>query len=149
MGTFTTAYSQTLAVEVSETGGQYVEAPVSGSRGPAREGTLVAMLAGNDEAIEHVEPLINAMCAQRFRCGAVPAALSMKLAVNTFLITMVTGLAETFHFAAQTGADTEVELRQRVAHRPRCRARCGRTRGRWRSSPGGGGAGTAALAVAG
>ncbi|MCF0091883.1 NAD(P)-dependent oxidoreductase [Micromonospora sp. MH99] len=108
MGTFTTAYSRTLAVQVSESGGRYVEAPVSGSRGPATEGTLVAMLAGDDEAIGHVEPLIDAMCAQRFRCGAVPAALSMKLAVNTFLITMVTGLAETFHFAAQTGADTEV-----------------------------------------
>ncbi|MGN6324637.1 NAD(P)-dependent oxidoreductase, partial [Pseudolysinimonas sp.] len=99
MGTFTTAFSSALATEVDAAGGRYVEAPVSGSRGPAEQGTLVAMLAGDPEAIEHVEPVVAAMCAQSFRCGPVPAALTMKLAVNTFLITMVTGLAETFHFA--------------------------------------------------
>ncbi|WP_217181687.1 NAD(P)-dependent oxidoreductase [Streptomyces sp. AC495_CC817] len=108
MGTFTPAYSRALADEVHAAGGVYVEAPVSGSRGPAAEGTLVAMLAGPDEALDEVAPVIDAMCAQRFVCGEVPAALGMKLAVNTFLITMVTGLAEAFHFAAATGADPEV-----------------------------------------
>ncbi|GAA4178115.1 NAD(P)-dependent oxidoreductase [Gryllotalpicola koreensis] len=108
MGTFTTAYSQALAADVHAHGGRYVEAPVSGSRGPATEGTLVAMLAGSEDAIADIEPIIDAMCAQRFRCGPVPSALATKLAVNTFLITMVTGLAETFHFAARTGVDAEV-----------------------------------------
>jgi 3-hydroxyisobutyrate dehydrogenase len=32
-------------------------------------------------------------------CGPVPDAVLMKLAVNLFLITMVTGLAEAYHFA--------------------------------------------------
>lgn len=108
MGTFRTAFSELLARDIALSGGRYVEAPVSGSRQPAIEATLVAMLAGDDEAVEDVEPLIDAMCAQRFRCGRVPAALSMKLAVNTFLITMVTGLAETFHVAAEMGVDTNV-----------------------------------------
>lgn len=108
MGTFTTAFSRALAHDVATAGGRYVEAPVSGSRGPAVDGTLVAMLAGDDAAIADVEPLIAAMCARSFRCGAVPAALAMKFAVNTFLITMVTGLAETFHFAARSGADLDV-----------------------------------------
>lgn len=108
MGTFTTAFSSALAAEVDAAGGRYVEAPVSGSRGPAEQGTLVAMLAGDPAAIAHVEPIVVAMCAQSFRCGPVPAALTMKLAVNTFLITMVTGLAETFHFAAGADADLDV-----------------------------------------
>jgi len=108
MGTFTTAFSEALAADVAAAGGRYVEAPVSGSRGPAVDGTLVAMLAGDDDAIAHVEPLIDLMCGSRFRCGPVPAALATKLAVNSYLISMVTALAETFHLAARTGVDVEV-----------------------------------------
>ncbi|OJU41500.1 MAG: 2-hydroxy-3-oxopropionate reductase [Microbacterium sp. 69-10] len=117
MGTFTTAFSRTLAAQMKAAGGRYVEAPVSGSRGPATEGTLVAMLAGDASAIAHVEPVVDAMCSQTFRCGEIPAALSMKLAVNTFLITMVTGLAETFHIAGRIGADQDV-LREVLAAGP-------------------------------
>lgn len=108
MGTVTPGYSRRLADDIAAAGGAYVEAPVSGSRGPATDGTLVAMLAGPPDAVARIEPLVDAMCAQRFACGAVPAALTMKLAVNTFLITMVTGLAEAFHFARTTGADPAV-----------------------------------------
>ncbi|MGN6325419.1 NAD(P)-dependent oxidoreductase [Pseudolysinimonas sp.] len=108
MGTFTTAFSRALADDVARAGGRYVEAPVSGSRGPAVDGALVAMLAGDDDAVAEVEPLIDLMCGARFRCGDVPAALATKLAVNSFLITMVTGLAETFHIAERTGVDPDV-----------------------------------------
>ena len=108
MGTVTPGYSRGLAADVAAAGGAYVEAPVSGSRVPAMEGTLVAMLAGPEDAVAEVAPIVDAMCAQRFVCGAAPAALTMKLAVNTFLITMVTGLAEAFHFAEVTGADPRV-----------------------------------------
>jgi 3-hydroxyisobutyrate dehydrogenase len=45
------------------------------------------------------------MCRAIMPCGAVPNALLMKLAVNLFLITMVTGLAEASHFAARHGLD--------------------------------------------
>lgn len=108
MGTVTPGYSRALADEIGAAGGSYVEAPVSGSRGPAIDGTLVAMLAGPDDALAEVAPLVDVMCAQRFSCGAVPAALTMKLAVNTFLIALVTGLAEAFHFADVVGADPRI-----------------------------------------
>lgn len=108
MGTFTTTFSERLEADVRSAGGRYVEAPVSGSREPATEGTLVGMLAGSTDAVEHVEAVVAAMCGRTFRCGEVPAALTMKLAVNTFLITMVTGLAETFHFAARSGLDPDL-----------------------------------------
>jgi 3-hydroxyisobutyrate dehydrogenase len=48
------------------------------------------------------------MCADSFVCGAAaPDALLMKLAVNLFLITTVTGLTEAFHFADRHGLDVE------------------------------------------
>jgi 3-hydroxyisobutyrate dehydrogenase len=45
------------------------------------------------------------MCHEVIMCGPVPNALLMKLSVNLFLITMVTGLAEAAHFADRHGLD--------------------------------------------
>lgn len=105
MGTTSPGYSRALEADVKAAGGRYVEAPVSGSREPARAGRLVGMLAGDEDAVADVEPLLAPVCHQTFGCGAVPDALLMKLSVNLFLITQVTGLAEAFHFADRHGID--------------------------------------------
>ncbi|WP_219508426.1 NAD(P)-dependent oxidoreductase [Nonomuraea ceibae] len=105
MGTTSPAYSAGLDADVRAAGGRYVEAPVSGSRGPAEEGRLVAMLAGDPGAVADVRPLLRPMYHKSVVCGPAPSALLMKLAVNLFLITMVTGLAEATHFAAGHGLD--------------------------------------------
>ncbi|WBB80569.1 NAD(P)-dependent oxidoreductase [Micromonospora sp. WMMD882] len=106
MGTVAAGYSRALADEVATAGGYYVEAPVSGSRGPAEAGRLVAMVAGDDPtAVARCRPALTPMCAEVFDCGPPPSALVMKFAVNIFLITMVTGLAESVHFAEEHGAD--------------------------------------------
>ena len=107
MGTTAPAYSRGLEADVRAAGGRYVEAPVSGSRGPAQAGELVAMLAGEPEAVATVRPLLGPMCRQAVECGPVPSALTMKLAVNLYLITTVTGLAEAAHFAAVHGLDMD------------------------------------------
>jgi 3-hydroxyisobutyrate dehydrogenase len=109
MGTTAPEYSAGLGEAVTQAGGRYVEAPVSGSRGPAEQGQLVAMLAGDPQDLSRVRPLLAPMCRETVDCGAGPGtALLMKLAVNTFLISMVTGLAEAFHFARGHGLDTGV-----------------------------------------
>jgi len=105
MGTTSAGYSQALAAEIEAAGGRYVEAPVSGSRKPAEAGQLVVMLAGAAADVEAVRALVKPLCRDSFVCGAVPSALTMKLAVNLFLITMVTGLTEATHFAERHGID--------------------------------------------
>ena len=107
MGTTSPEYSRGLDDDIRAAGGRYVEAPVSGSRGPAESGRLVAMLAGEPTAVAEILPLLHGVCHQAVECGPVPTALLMKLSVNIFLITMVTGLAEAFHFADQVGLDTQ------------------------------------------
>jgi len=107
MGTTAPEYSQGLESDVRAAGGRYVEAPVSGSRGPAEAGELVAMLAGEPSAVAAVRPLLRPLCREAFDCGPVPNALLMKLAVNLHLITMVTGLSEAFHFADRNGLDLQ------------------------------------------
>jgi len=105
MATTSPKYSQGLEADVRAAGGQYVEAPVSGSRKPAESAQLVAMLAGESATVECVRPVLAPMCRSSVFCGAVPKALLMKLAVNQFMITMTAGLAEGVHFARSHGLD--------------------------------------------
>ncbi|WP_433336179.1 NAD(P)-dependent oxidoreductase [Spirillospora sp. CA-294931] len=105
MGTVSPPYSDRLRADITAAGGRYVEAPVSGSRGPAETGDLVVMLAGDPGDVERVRPVLAPLCSRSVDCGPVPGALLMKLAVNTFLITMVTGLTEAYHFADRHGLD--------------------------------------------
>ncbi len=107
MGTTAPAYSEALGRDVVRAGGRYVEAPVSGSRLPAVEGRLVAMLAGDDGDLDEVETVVGPTCASVVRCGAVPSGLLMKLAVNLYLVTTVTGLVEAYNFADQQGLDLD------------------------------------------
>lgn len=107
MGTTAPAYSRALETDIRAAGGRYVEAPVSGSRKPAEAGQLVAMLAGEPDAVAEVRPLLAPMCRDTVICGTVPNALLMKLSVNLFLIPMVTALAESVHFADRHGLDLD------------------------------------------
>lgn len=111
MGTTAPDYSARLGADVTASGGTYVEAPVSGSRIPAQRGELAGMVAGPPEAVDLVRPLLHHVCTDVVTCGPVPNALMTKLAVNVFLITMVTGLVEAFHFAAENSLDVAAFVR--------------------------------------
>lgn len=108
MGTTSPAFSRGLEAAITQAGGRYVEAPVSGSRVPAERGALAGMVAGGDEDVETIRALIRPICGQTFACGAAPGALTMKLSVNLFLITMVTGLMEAAQFAAAHSLDLDL-----------------------------------------
>jgi len=105
LGTTSPEWSLALEKDIRACGGRYVEAPVSGSRGPAEQGALVGMIAGDASAVDEVSPLLAPLCRQVFRCGSVPNALRLKLAVNHYLIAMVAALAETVHVATAAGVD--------------------------------------------
>ena len=107
MGTTSPAYSEGLGRDVLRAGGRYVEAPVSGSRVPAEQGRLVAILGGDDADLDVVGPLLAPTCASVVRCGPVPSGLRMKLAVNLYLVTTVCALVESYHFAEQLGLDLD------------------------------------------
>lgn len=116
-GTAPPAWSASLAAEVADAGGRYVEAPVSGSRQQAQERRLVAMLSGEPQDVAAARELLDPICHASFDCGAIPGALRMKLAVNLFMIVMVSGLVEAFHFAERAGLDPAV-LRDVLAASP-------------------------------
>ena len=108
LGTTSAEYSEALEADIRSNGGRYVEAPVSGSRGPAEEGALIGMLAGDPHAVADVQPLLRSFCRQVVECGSVPSALRLKLAVNHYLIVLVAALAEATRAAAASGVDIEM-----------------------------------------
>ena len=108
LGTTSPGYSAGLARDVETAGGRYAEAPVSGSRVPAERGELVGLVAGDDDVLDVVVPLLAPMCRQVLRCGQVPAGIATKLAVNLYLCTTVAALAEAYHLATALGLDLAV-----------------------------------------
>ncbi|HEL7748530.1 TPA: NAD(P)-dependent oxidoreductase [Stenotrophomonas maltophilia] len=107
MGTSSAAYSQALGEQIRAAGGRYVEAPVCGSRVQAEAAQLVIMLAGDAADVAEASHLLAPLGRQCVACGQVPAALRMKLAVNLYLITLVTALGEAVHFAKVHGIALE------------------------------------------
>jgi len=106
MGTNSPGWSEQLEQELLAAGAEYVEAPVSGSRQPAVEGRLVAMIAGaKQEDRSDAARLVAPMCRRTFDAGPVPTALRLKISVNLYLITMVAGLAEAAGLARRLGVD--------------------------------------------
>jgi 3-hydroxyisobutyrate dehydrogenase-like beta-hydroxyacid dehydrogenase len=67
----------------------------------AHSQTVILMLADSRAMGTVLAP----MCRETMVCGLVPNAFLMKLSVNLFLISLVTGLAEAVHFAENNGLD--------------------------------------------
>ncbi|MBE7182386.1 MAG: NAD(P)-dependent oxidoreductase [Terriglobus roseus] len=108
MGTVSPSYSSALAEDLAAAGGRYVEAPVSGQRGPAMAGQLVAMVAGDEQDIGAIRHLLEPMCREIVPCGMVPNALSLKNATNLYVGTMLACLVETFNFGRRQGLDLDL-----------------------------------------
>lgn len=97
------AYSAGLGRALEAAGATYVEAPVSGSRGPAEAGSLLVLAAGAADAVARLRPAFDAIGKATRYCGAVPGALRMKLANNHLLIVMLEALVEATRFADGLG----------------------------------------------
>lgn len=108
LGTTLPDHSLALANAVSQNGGRYVEAPVSGSRIPAEQGRLVAMLgAACEHDFAQAAAILECFTAKQFRIGAPPQAMRMKLAVNAFLVPLVIALAEAWGIGEALGLDMQ------------------------------------------
>jgi reactive intermediate/imine deaminase len=87
MGTTSPAYSRGLEADIRSVGGHYVEAPVSGSRKPAEAGQLVAMLAGDADAVANARPLLAPMCRETVICTQRPQINPQECSMSKIAIT--------------------------------------------------------------
>jgi 3-hydroxyisobutyrate dehydrogenase-like beta-hydroxyacid dehydrogenase len=71
-----------IAERVQKRGGRFVDAPVSGTVGPAERGELLAFAGGAIEDIEKVRPVLDRMCRQVLHVGAIGQGQVMKVTLN-------------------------------------------------------------------
>lgn len=82
MSTVDPATSQKIGYAVVAKGGRFLEAPVSGSRKPAEEGTLVILAAGDRTLYDDASPAFAKMGKKSVFLGDVGKGAEMKLIVN-------------------------------------------------------------------
>jgi 3-hydroxyisobutyrate dehydrogenase len=85
----------------------FVDAPVVGTKKPAEEGKLTVLASGPEDARARCEPLFEAVGQKSFWLGEAGTGTRMKLVINSWLLTLVEGLAETLAFAEATDVDPE------------------------------------------
>jgi 3-hydroxyisobutyrate dehydrogenase len=85
---------QSIGTAVTKLGGVFVECPVGGSTGPAKEGKLFGLVGGTPEAVSRAMPLLEQMCRRIEHVGELGSGATMKLAVNLPLLVYWQALGE-------------------------------------------------------
>jgi 3-hydroxyisobutyrate dehydrogenase len=107
MSTVQPKIQQTLAERIIRKGGAYVECPVSGSTGPAREGRLIGLVGGSPEDVTRARPVLEQLCRRIEHAGPVGAGASLKLAVNLPLVVYYQALGEAYSLCRHLGLAPE------------------------------------------
>lgn len=102
--------SQKMAQAARDVGVRFLDAPVSGSVGPAQQGKLTFMVGGEREALDAVEPVLLAMGERVFHVGPSGAGSAMKVIVNLMIGMTVLTVAETLTLGRQAGLDPQQML---------------------------------------
>ena len=94
-----------VALRAENAGIALLEAPISGTSAEVRDGTAMALLAGEAGVIGSVGALLDILCPRRRRVGAIGHASRTKLAINLILQNNRAALAEGIAFAEALGLD--------------------------------------------
>jgi 3-hydroxyisobutyrate dehydrogenase len=82
-----------------------VDAPVSGSKGPAETGQLLILASGPAAAETVVRPAFSAIGRKTVWLGQAGQGSRMKLVVNAYLSFLIEGVAEALALGSQLGVD--------------------------------------------
>ena len=86
-------------------GAAYVECPVGGTVGPARQGQLFGFAGGDAADVERAMPVLRQMCRRVEHVGPAGAGARMKLAINLPLLCYWGALAEALSLSRSLGLD--------------------------------------------
>ncbi len=110
MSTIDPATSCEMAAAVRAAGARYLEAPVSGSKKPAEDGTLVILAAGDRDLYDAAGEALDALGKLRVFLGEVGQGARMKLVVNMIMGGMMTAFGEGLALSGRCGLDPAVLL---------------------------------------
>jgi 3-hydroxyisobutyrate dehydrogenase len=107
MGTIGVAETTEIAGRLSQVRPDvmFVDAPVSGSKGPAEAGQLLILASGPREADPIAQPAFSAIGRKTVWLGEAGQGSRMKLVVNAYMSTLIEGVAEALELASRLGID--------------------------------------------
>ena len=107
MGTIGVSATEQVADRVTQLrpGVLFVDAPVSGSKGPAEHGELLILASGPPAAVPVVTPVFDAIGRKTVWLGEAGAGSRMKLAVNAYMSVLIEGVAEALELVDRLGID--------------------------------------------
>jgi len=105
MSTIRTTTIEALRPLVEARGARLLDAPVSGTLEPARQGQLLAMVGGLADDLERARPALEALCRRIVHMGPSGSGTTMKLALNMPMAIFWAGLAEAMAMGSQFGLD--------------------------------------------
>ena len=105
MGTIGMSWTARLADTAARHGVTFVDAPVSGSQGPAQAGQLTILASGPDQVREVLAPVFGTLGRATSWLGPAGQGTRAKLVLNSWLVDLTEATAETLAFARQLGLD--------------------------------------------
>ncbi len=100
------------AAELAASAGvAFVDAPVLGTKGPAEQGQLVWLAAGDPSLADQVAPALDAMGTKTLWVADSPGAGSaLKLVCNAWVTTLTAGIGQSMALAGQLDLDPQLFL---------------------------------------
>ncbi len=105
MSTVDDKTSKTIAASITQAGGRYLEAPVSGTKKPAEDGTLIILAAGDQSLYDDAKPAFEVMGKMSPYLGDVGQGANMKLVVNMMMGGMLSIFSEGMTLGQKAGLD--------------------------------------------
>jgi len=99
-----------FAKAAAAVGVRYLEAPVTGSKNGARDGTLLVMAGGERDVFEECRALLDVFASRSIYIGPHGSAAVMKLIGNAIISFMLEGLAEGAVLGEKAGISLETIL---------------------------------------
>jgi 3-hydroxyisobutyrate dehydrogenase len=110
MSTIAPTAARAIGERLADDGLEFLEAPVSGSRPKAEDGSLTIMVGGTAEAFGRARPLFEVMGERIVHVGPQGHAQLAKLLTNTMGAVHAVALAESVLAAERAGLDPEAFL---------------------------------------
>ena len=107
MSTTSPPKQQAMAALVQAQGAAYLECPVSGSVGPAREGKLMGFVGGDAADLLRAQTVLEVLCRRIEHVGPHGAGATMKLAINLPLMVYWQTFAEALSLIQPLGLDPQ------------------------------------------
>jgi 3-hydroxyisobutyrate dehydrogenase len=105
MSTVVPATEIALAAAVRSKGAAFVECPVGGSTGPARQGKLIGLMGADEADAARARPILEQLCRRVEHAGPVGSGAILKFAINLPLMVYWQALGEALALARSLPVD--------------------------------------------